>query len=50
MEVAHVKQREAVKRGRQLLEADIVEPNLHARGVGPSTPIQSRQLEEGPDD
>ena len=50
VEVANVKQRVAIKRGRQLLEADIVVPNLHARGVGPSTPIQSRQLEEGADD
>ena len=45
-----MKQREAVKCGRQLLEVDIVVSDLHARSVGPPAPIQPRQLEEGADD
>ena len=45
MEVAHVQQREAIKRWRQLPEADVVVPDLDARGICLSAPIQSSQLE-----
>jgi hypothetical protein len=50
MEVAHMQEREAMKRWRQLFKAEIVVPDLHARGIGPSTPIQAGQLEERADD
>ena len=45
MEIAHVQQREAIKRWRQLPEADVVVPDLDARGICLSAPIQSSQLE-----
>jgi hypothetical protein len=50
VEVADVKKREAIKRRRQLLGTDIVVPDLHARGIGSSAPIQTRELECRSDD
>src|SRR6516165_2210790 len=50
VEVGHMKQREAIKRRRQLLAADIVTADLYARSVGLSAPIQPRQFEQSADD